>query len=202
AKRAIVTTVETSVPQADLEGLYAEAYKAFLYSDFKTAAGYYKRYLDKKVEDDQVWAMMGAALLRSGAPERAAEAFEQACKLKPAKGLYFKQLGITYDLMDRVEASTQALAQAHELGKADSVTLAVWGKNLVKLNQLTEALTHLERAAKLNRANLLAHYYLAVALMRLGQTDRATAHFEAVTGAKVNTPLKTEAQAQFRKLRG
>ncbi len=202
AKRAIITTVEASVPQADLESLYAEGYKAFLYSDFKTAAAYYKRYLGKKVEDDQVWAMMGTALLRSGAPERAAEAFEQACKLKPAKGLYFKQLGAAYDLVDRVDSAARALMQAHELGKADSVTLALWGKNLVKLNQLTEALTHLERATKLNRANLLAHYNLAVALMRMGQTDRATAHFEAVMGAKVNTPLKAEAQAQFRKLRG
>ncbi len=202
AKRAIINTVETAVPQADLESLYAEGYKAFLYSDFKKAAAYYQRYLDKKVEDDQVWAMMGAALLRAGAAERAAHAFEQASKLKPSKGLYFKQLGVAYDLLDRAEAAAQALAQAHELGKTDSIMLALWGKNLVKLNQLTEALTHLERAAKSNRANLLAHYYLAIALMRMGQTDRATAHFEAVIGAKVNTPLKTEAQAQFRKLRG
>ncbi len=202
AKRAIITTVETAVPQADLENLYAEGYKAFLYSDFKTAANYYRRYLDKKADDDQVWAMMGTALLRSGSPERAAEAFEQACRLKPAKGLYFKQLGVVYDLLERVDASAQALLQAHELGKADSVTLALWGKNLVLQNQLTEALTHLERATKSNRANLLAHYYLGVALMRMGQADRATAHFEAVMGAKVNTPLKAEAQAQFRKLRG
>lgn len=202
AKRGIVTTVESSVPQADLESLYAEGYKAFLYSDFKAAAAHYKRYLDKKVEDDQVWAIMGAALLRSGAPERAAEALEQACKLKPSKSLYFKQLGAAYDHLDNAEAAAKALAQAHALGKADSVLLALWGKNLIKLNLVTEALAHLERAVKSNRANLLAHYYLALALARLGQTDRATAHFEAVMGAKVNTPLKVEAQAQFRKLRG
>lgn len=202
AKRAIITTTETVVPQADLEKLYAEAYKAFLYSDFKTAAAYYQRYLERKGDDDQVWAMMGSALLRAGATERALEAFERASKLKPSKGLYFKQLGVAYDLLDRAEAAAHAFSQAHDLGKADSVLLAAWGKNLIKLNQITEALTHLERAVKMNRANLLAQYYLAVALMRMGQADRAVAHFEAVIGAKVSTPLKAEAQAQFRKLRG
>jgi len=154
------------------------------------------------VDDDQVWALMGAALLRAGATECAAEAFERASRLKPSKGLYFKQLGVTYDLLERDEAASNAFSQAHELGKADSVLLAVWGKNLIKLNQITDALTHLERAVKMNRANLLAQYYLAIALLRMGQADRAVAHFETVMGAKVNTPLKAEAQAQFRKLRG
>lgn len=199
AKRGIVTT-GPAVEVADLESLYSEGYKAFLYSDFKGAARMYQKYLEKKPDDDQVWAVLGVALQRAGAPDRALKAFAQAGKLNPTKGLYFKQLGIACDLVDRPAEALKAFEQAGELGKGDSVMLSVWGKNLIKLNRLTEAIPQLERAVKLNRSNLLAHYYLATALMKMNEVERAITHLEAVMGAKVNTPLKEQAQELRRKV--
>lgn len=203
AKRGIVaTSVDTGqMPAANLESLYAEGYKALLYSDYKTAARMYQRYLDKKPEDDHVWSALGVASLRAGAPDQAAKAFDQASRLNPGKALYAKQLGMAFDVLDRPEEAVQAMAKAHEQGKSDSVLLTLWAKNLIKLNQFTDALEHLERAVKQNRANLMAHYYLALALMRMGQMERAASHLEAVMGAKVDTPLKIEAQKQAQKLR-
>ncbi len=203
AKRGIVaTSVDTGkMPTANLESLYAEGYKAFLYSDYKTAARMYQKYLQRKPEDDQVWAALGVASLRAGAPDQAAKAFTQASKLNPGKALYLKQLGTAYDVLDRSVEAVQALAKAHEQGKSDSVLLSLWAKNLIKLNQFTDALEHLERAVKQNRSNLIAHYYLALALARLGQVERAASHLDAVIGAKVDTPLKAEAQRQAQKLR-
>ena len=203
AKRGIVaTSVDTGkLPTANLESLYAEGYKAFLYSDYKTAARMYQKYLDRKPEDDQVWAALGVASLRAGAPDQAAKAFEQASKLNPGKALYLKQLGAAYDVLDRPDAAVQALMKAHEQGKSDSILLSLWAKNLIKLNQFTDALEHLERAVKQNRSNLIAHYYLAIALTRLGQVERAASHLDAVISAKVDSPLKAEAQKQAQKLR-
>ncbi len=203
AKRGIVATgVETGqLPTANLESLYAEGYKAFLYSDYKTAARMYQKYIERKPEDDQVWAALGVASLRAGAPDQAAKAFEQANKLNPGKALYLKQLGTAYDVLDRPEQAVQTFARAQEQGKSDSVMLALWAKNLIKLNQLTEAMEHLERAVKQNRLNLTAHYHLAAGLMRMGQMERAASHLETVMSAKVDTPLKAEAQKQAQKLR-
>ena len=203
AKRGIVaTSVDAGrLSTANLESLYAEGYKALLYSDYKTAARMYQKYLDRKPEDDQVWAALGVASLRAGSPDQAANAFEHASRLNPGKALYLKQLGTAYDVLDRPEQAVQTFAKANEQGKSDSVLLALWAKNLIKLNQLTEAVEHLERAVKQNRSNLIAHYHLAIALARLGQMERAAAHWETVIGAKVDTPLKTEAHKQMQRLR-
>jgi Flp pilus assembly protein TadD len=203
AKRGIVaTSVDTGqMPTANLENLYAEGYKAFLYSDFKTAARMYQKYIEKKPEDDQVWAALGVASLRAGAPDHAMKAFEQASKLNPGKALYLKQLGTAYDVLDRPEEAVQSFAKAHEQGKADSVLLTLWAKNMIKLNHLTEAIVHLERAVKQNRSNLSAHFYLAIALVRMGQLERAASHLDIVMSAKVDSPLKTEAQKHAQKLR-
>ncbi|MGH7494208.1 MAG: tetratricopeptide repeat protein [bacterium] len=203
AKRGIVaTSVDTgSMPTANLESLYAEGYKAFLYSDYKTAARMYQKYIEKKPEDDQVWAALGVASMRAGTPEQAMNAFTQACKLNPGKALYLKQLGAAYDVLDRPEEAVQSFTKAHEQGKADSIMLTLWAKNLIKLNHLTEAIEHLERAVKQNRSNLMGHYHLAIALLRMGQMERAATHLELVVSAKVDSPLKTEAQKQAQKLR-
>jgi predicted Zn-dependent protease len=80
--------------------------------------------------------------------------------------------------------------------------LGLWGKNLIKLNQITEALTPLEQAVKQSKSNLMAQYYLAVVLVRLNRLDAAMAYLDNVLTARVNTPLKEEAQKLMAKLRG
>lgn len=200
AKRGIVAIRDASSP-ADLESVYSKGYNAFLFSDYQLAVEMYQQYVQHKPEDDYVWSALGAALLRAGQPQQAAQALEQAAKINPGKGLYLKQLALAYDALDRPEDVVKVFAKAQELGKSDSVMLAVWGKNLLKLNQVAEALEPLEQAVKMSKSNLLAHYHLAVALIRLNQIESAMTHLEAVLSAKLNTPLKEEAERLMAKLR-
>jgi tetratricopeptide (TPR) repeat protein len=207
AKRGIVAVKEPvpsgviSGSSADLETLYSRGYNAFLFSDYQLAVDMYQQYVQRKPEDDYVWSALGAALLRAGQPQQAANAFERAVKINTSKALYYKQLALAYDALNRSQEVIRVLEKAKALGKNDSVTLGLWGKSLIKLNQITEALTPLEQAVKLSKSNLMAQYYLAVVLVRLNRLDNALMHLENVLAARVNTPLKEEAQKLMAKLR-
>lgn len=206
AKRGIVAVKapnsSMNMSSADLETLYARGYNAFLFSDYPLAIEMYEQYVQRKPEDDYVWSALGAALLRSGQAQPAANAFERAVKINSAKALYFKQLALAYDALNRTPDVIRMLEKAKALGKNDSVMLGLWGKSLIKLNQITEALTPLEQAVKLSKSNLMAQYYLAVVLIRLNRLDNAIAYLDNVVSARVNTPLKDEAQKLMAKLRG
>jgi tetratricopeptide (TPR) repeat protein len=205
AKRGIVTVKEPasnlSGSSADLETLYSQGYNAFLFSDYQLAVDMYQQYVQRKPEDDYVWSALGAALLRAGQPQPAANAFERAVKINTAKALYYKQLALAYDALNRSQDVIRMLEKAKALGKSDSVTLGLWGKNLIKLNQITEALTPLEQAVKVSKSNLMAQYYLAVVLVRLNRLENAMIHLDNVLTARVSTPLKDEAQKLMARLR-
>jgi len=206
AKRGVVAVRESSPSPGssavDLETLYSRGYNAFLFSDYQLAVELYQQYVQRKPEDDYVWSALGAALLRAGQAQPAANAFERAIKISSAKALYYKQLALAYDALNRPQDVIAMLEKAKSLGKNDSVMLGLWGKNLIKLNQITEALTPLEQALKLSKSNLMAQYYLAIVLVRLNRLENAMAHLDNVLSARVNTPLKDEAQKLMAKLRG
>jgi len=207
AKRGIVAVKEPTGSSinnssADLEAVYSKGYNAFLFSDYQLAVEMYQQYVQRKPEDDYVWSALGAALLRAGQAQPAANAFERAVKINTVKALYYKQLALAYDALNRSQDVIRVLEKAKALGKNDSVMLGLWGKNLIKLNQITEALTPLEQAVKLSKSNLMAQYYLAVVLVRLNRLDHAMAHLDNVLTARVNTPLKDEAKKLMAKLRG
>jgi len=206
AKRGIVAVKEptaySSAASVDLETLYSRGYNAFLFSDYQLAVSMYQQYVQRKPEDDYVWSALGAALLRAGQPQPAANAFERAVKINTSKALYYKQLALAYDALNRSQEVIRMLEKAKALGKNDSVMLGLWGKNLIKLNQITEALTPLEQAVKLSKSNLMAQYYLAVVLVRLNRLDNAMMHLDNVLSARINTPLKEEAQKLLARLHG
>jgi len=206
AKRGIVAVKEPgsrmSSASVDLETVYSRGYNAFLFSDYQLAVEMYQQYVQRKPEDDYVWSALGAALLRSGQPQQAANAFERAIKINASKALYYKQLALAYDALNRSQDVIRMVEKAKALGKNDGVLLGLWGKSLIKLNQITEALTPLEQAVKISKSNLMAQYYLAVVLARLNRLDNAMMYLDNVLSARINTPLKEEAQKLMTKLRG
>jgi Flp pilus assembly protein TadD len=201
AKRGIVAVKETGASD-NLESYYAEGYNAFLFSDYRHAIAMYQHYVQRKPEDDFAWSALGAALMRAGQSQQAAQAFEQAARINPARPLYFKQLAIAYDTLNRSQDVIKVLEKAKNLGKNDSVMLGIWGKNLIKTNQLTEAVAQLQQAVKRSKSNLMAHYYLAFALFRLNQIEEAMIYLDNILSSKFNTPLKAEAEQLMAKIRG
>lgn len=198
AKRGIISRDESK--SGNLDEYYSEGYKAFLYGDYTKSIEMYRRYVEAKPEDDYVWGSLGEALLRGGLVEQAVSAFKHATKINPSKALYYKQLTIAYDFLDRPQEAAEAAQRASESGKADSITMGLLGKNLIKLNRVTEAITVLEQAIKNNRTNLQAQFSLAIARARNNEADLATDGLKAILASKVDSPLKIEAERLLAKI--
>ncbi len=201
AKRGIISR-EESKTTGNLDEYYSEGYKAFLYGDYARAIEMYRRYVEAKPEDDYVWAALGEALLRNGLVEQAATAFKHATKINPPKGLYCKQLAIAYDYLNRPQDVVDAAQKATESGKVDSITMGLLGKNLVKLNRFTEAITVLEQALRSNRANLTAQINLSIARGQNNELDIAIDGLKAIMSTKIDTPIRVEAEKLLAKYQG
>lgn len=194
AKEHIDDLAEPNIKDANIEELYAEAYRNFILGNFNKAIQIYKGYLSRKSNDDNVWYALGEAQLRAGKPDLAAESFKSAAKLEPSKGLYYKELSIAFDKLEKYEKVIAAISKANELGKTDSVTFSIWGKALYHLGKSENAIEKLEESLKLNKNNLLAKYYLALSLKQIEEFDDAVSYFDEIINSKIKSPLKEDSK--------
>ncbi len=203
AKKSLITAnkhEDIGIDQPDqvsyenIDEYYSEGYRCYLAGHFDKAVQMYKSYLSKKQDDDYVWYALGESLLRLGEIESAGDSFKRAAKLSPQKGLYFKSLVIIFDKMKQYEKVIAAAAKAKELGKTDSVLYCIWGKALLSLNNVNEAIIMLDHSLKLNNNNLLTKYYLALALEKNDEIDNALGYVEEILKIEMKTPLKYKAE--------
>jgi tetratricopeptide (TPR) repeat protein len=201
AKRSIVTEnikkpgdKNTTLNSDNPEEYYSEGYRNYLNSDFQKASEKYKNYLSLKPEDDYVWCALGESYLRCGEIKLAAEAFKKAAKIAPQKGLYFKELALSFYKLEDYEKVIIAASKAKELGKADSVIYCIWGKALFERGNINEAIIMLDHALKSNKNNLLAKYYLADALAKNDDAMNAIGYLEEILSSKNKTPLKVKSE--------
>ena len=221
AKRAMVSTVAisehtsvladsgkknepnnvASVPEAKVvERFYQEGFRAYLQTDYDKSSHMYNKYLKYRPEDDFVWFSLGEAELRSGNVRASADAFRQAIKHNSKKAVYYKELGVAYNYLDRKEDALQCLEKAEQLGKVDSVAYTIWGKILIEKGLIEDAVERLEEAVKLNNNNLLARYNLAIAAMKNNQRDLASNILHEISRAPIESPIKEEAETALREL--
>ncbi|MDW7679073.1 MAG: tetratricopeptide repeat protein [bacterium] len=196
AKRLLTSTSQDSqfdsLPKEEYENTeeyYSRGYKYFLLSDFNKAAQFYKKYLSIKPDDDYVWSSLGDAQLRSGDVLGAVESFKKAAKLSPQKGLYFKQLGIAFYYLKDHEKVIAAVSKAKKMGKTDSITYCIWGKALLELGNINEAMIMLDHSLKTNRNNLLSKYFMAIALSQQKEFQDALGFLDEIINSKIYTPL-------------
>ena len=212
AKRAMLTTPEATLSSqnsptssasgsysepisADTEQLYLNGYSAFLFTDYDKAIRMYELYLKKKPGDDFVWFSLGESYLRCNQILRAVDAFKKAIQINPNKGLYYKELAIAFDYLNKENEVLECVTQAHKLGKNDSITNTLMGKYLNKQQKFNEAIEHLENALKQNPNNLLAKLNLAIANIESNQKDIAINQLQEIIKATVNSPLKMKAES-------
>ncbi len=211
AKRAMAVTPQTSgdtatpialegvpVAKADakqVEKYYQEGFRAYLFTDYERAIQMYRTYLHHRPKDDFVWFSLGEAEMRAGNVPAAAAAFYEAIKHNPGKSLYYKELAVSSNYLDKKEEALQCLEKAEQLGKVDSIICTIWGKILIEQNKIPEALKRLEKAVQLNSNNLLARYNLAIAAIKDNQQDLASNILHEIVRAPVDSPIKTEAKS-------
>ena len=202
ARRSLRTEVPSGETEANAEELYAEGYRLFISGDYAGAIHSYNKYLMIRKSDADVWSSLSACQLRSGDSTGAIESLQKAISLNPQKAAYQKQLAIVYDVRNMPEKAAGAAQKAVELGKRDSVTLGVRGKNIYRAGRPEEALGDLQESVRLNPNNLSSHYFLALSLKEKGQRELAKQHFEEVVWSKAETPLKDKARQEIEKLFG
>lgn len=201
AKRSIISQDKKRIDSEDIdinsanpEEYYAEAYRNYIIGNFMKAIQIYKKYLSLKGNDDYVWYALGEAQLRAGQAELAAESFKKAAKLAPSKGLYYKELAIAFDKLEKYDKVIAAMSKAKELGKNDSIILCLWGKALFELGKVEESIERFEESLKLNKNNLLTKYYFAVALAKNNETNDASNYIDEIIHSQINTPLKEKCE--------
>lgn len=197
AKRSLRTEVPTNETEVNADELYAEGYRLFIKGDYVGAASAYKKYLSIRGSDAEVWSSLSACQLRSSESEGAIESLKKAISINPQKSGFYKQLAIVYDAKNLPEEAVLAAKRAIELGKRDSVTLGVRGKNLYRAGRADEALADLQDSVRLNPNNLSSRYHLALVLKRNGQRELARQHLEEIIWSKIETPLKEEARREI-----
>ena len=187
---------------ANPEEYYSEGYRNYIIGNFQKSAQLYKSYLTTKSNDDYVWCALGEAQLRAGKPELAAESFKKAAKISSSKGLYFKELAIAFDKMNKFDKVVVAMTKANELGKLDTITYCIWGRALYELGKNGEAIDKLEESLKANKNNLFAKYYMALALSKEQEIDDAIGYLDDILSAKIDTPLKAKSEKLMQQMTG
>ncbi len=200
SETASVSSSYSEPISADTEKFYLDGYSAFLFTDYDKAIRMYELYLQKKSGDDFVWFSLGESYLRCNQILKAVDAFKKAIQINPNKGLYYKELAIAFDYLNKENDVLECVLQAHKLGKKDSISNTLMGKYLNKQQKFSEATEHLENALKQNPNNLLAKLNLAIAYMESNQKDFAVNQLQEIIRASVNSPLKMKAESILEKL--
>ncbi len=182
------------------EDLYAEGYQSYIKGEYALAADAYKNYLAQRASDADIWASLSACKLYQGEKEEAIYAVKKAISLQPNKAVFHKQAAIIYDACDLVAESGQEAQKAIDLGKQDSVTLALLGKSFFVLGQIQESARYLQDAVKSNPNNLNARFYFARALDKLEQKEAAKEQFEEILWCKTESSLKEKVKIELQRL--
>ncbi len=204
AKRAITSQqdrVENVYQESgvNIDNVYQEGYKSYLFTDYERAIRMYKSYLAKKPDDDFVWFALGEASLRCGLLTNSAESFQRAIKLNPSKALYYKELAIVFYYQHKSHELNDCVHKAKKLGKSDSILDSLLGYALIQQENFQDAIATLVEASSKNANNFFARFYLAVAYHKSGDHNSSINLLQEIRQSHSKSPLLLEAESLLRK---
>lgn len=121
---------------------------------------------DKDTNKHLIWATLGEAYDVAGRNEEAAEAYEQAIKLKPDDPGYYNNLGNVLARAGKIDDARAAYSKSAELDPTKAAT--AWrnfGISLYNANQGGEAVEPLQKSAQLDPSNAQTWYLLGACLV-------------------------------------
>lgn len=144
--------------------------------DARAALEFYRMELDGQ-KSATVWYNFGAAQLKSGRPDSAQMAFEQALRVDPGHVSSHVALSNLKDLDGEIEAAILSAERALSLAPADPHVQKHAGLLYLKVGRTSDALSLLERASNHDLLDSEAHYALGQAYQRLGRPAEAERSF-------------------------
>jgi Tfp pilus assembly protein PilF len=134
----------------------------------------------------------GTDAANKGDNKGAVEFFNQAIKLYPQFPQAMSDLGMAYMKLSKYDKAVETFEELLKLGPGDAtfhlnygialnnlgIALQTEGKAEEAARRLAQSEDELRQAIKLNNSSGLAHYYLAVTLIKLKHYDEATTELE------------------------
>jgi len=184
----------------DTQELYRIGYQSFIHGDLQAARVAYKKYLAIDGKDAEVWSTLSSCELRLGLLNEAMQSIKRAIALSPNQGSLYKQLSMIHDIRENPQEAAAAAQKAIDLGKSDSMTFFLLGRNLAAQGKSQEGLKYLQESIRQNPNNLNARYHFAELLIALGQADAGKQNLEEILWNKIDSPLKEKARQALEKL--
>ncbi len=195
AKRAIFLDEGEKKSEKDLEQLYAEGYKFYLGRFYHAAINRFETYLSFRGKDDLVHFMLAESQLRSNLLNESFLSFKKAIINRPKNSIYYKELAVLLDKLGNPSDVLAVLRKAEELGKKDTVTKYLAGKNYNLQGKSEEAISSLKEAIKMDRNNVAARFELGKAFRKSGDLESSQQQLQMVLDHPLDSPLKSGAEA-------
>lgn len=144
----------------------------------EAAAKSYKRALEIKPDQAEVFNKLGVTLNRLGQVGAAVRHFERALEIESNNAVAHNNLGLAYRKSNRLAAAVSSYKRALEIKPEYALAHNNLGSALAALDQWDEAVASFERAREIKPDYAEAHCNLANAFRRSGQPDAAIACLE------------------------
>jgi tetratricopeptide (TPR) repeat protein len=146
---------------------------------FSRAADLYRRALQAKPRDGELWSLLGDNLLHQGKVAEAVAHFRRSIELSPNAGGAYVNLAQVLRRQGDLEGAVACLRQC--LLRLPQFPAAHYnqGNNLAGLGRLQEAVAHYQEALRLQPDFAQAHNNLASAFLMLDLPDEAIEHLQA-----------------------
>lgn len=108
--------------------------------DFVSAAATLGKYLTRNRDDEECWALLGRACLRTADPRGAIAAFKQAVRLNPRSDANHANLGVAYQDAGRLEEAQAASKRAVSLNASNAFNHINLGNQYLATKQEDDAI--------------------------------------------------------------
>ncbi|HUA35785.1 MAG TPA: tetratricopeptide repeat protein [Candidatus Binataceae bacterium] len=164
--------------QPDLADTFiARANAAAVRSDFATTVRYYKRALERRPRDAELWSNLGCAQTRRGRARDALKSFVRALEIDPDSARANSNLATALEAAGRVDDAIVLYRRAVALDPRYALAHCNLGGALQRANRLDEAIRHYLLALKIDPEMADACSNLGCAMQALGHIETADACF-------------------------
>jgi hypothetical protein len=153
-------------------------YALALRKSFERAVTLYRRVIELRPGDSGAWSNLGNALREVGQVEEAIAACRKAVELNPNGGDGWCNLGGALQEADRPVEALAALEKARAIMPDSPPVLTNLSNCLTDLDRAEQGVSALRRALEIEPGDALAHWLLAMRLMRLAEYAEGFKEYE------------------------
>jgi tetratricopeptide (TPR) repeat protein len=166
-------------------------YALMLRGSVERAIELYRQLTDLRPQDAGAWSNFGNALREVGQIDEAIIACRKAVALKPDAGDGWCNLGSALQEADQPSEALSALEKARAMLPKSPQVLINLSNTLADVGRPEEGVAALRRALEIDPNNALAHWLLAMRLLRLGEYGEGLREYEwRFTAAQAQTRLR------------